>query len=418
MLEGLQTRLPATRHRDFRALWGGGACSSISLWTLLLGNAWIVYKLSNSSFWVGVATFASMSPYLVAPVGGMIADRLERRFLVRATRVATFGVTAVLFLLAFTNVLEVWMVVVMAFVQGAVRAVEIPADQSLLANVVPAEDLANAVTLTTMSQQGSRAVGPLLAGPLLATIGVEGAYAISAIFALLAFVSVRRVQTSSRGGIVSLGDVVENLRGGVTYIRRTPAVLAIFALVFAHCSLTMSFDAMLPGFAETELHSPSGGFTLMTFGVGIGALIGTFVLAMTTGTRRGPLLLGTSVVSGLSPLVMAVAMSLAPAAVGAVLMGSSQAMFMALTAVLLQEVVPDAVRGRVMSLYLMSAGGIMAVMNLGFGTMADRAGAPMLFLLPGLAFVAVTGASVLTPQLRRIYRTGRAAELVPATVPA
>ena len=413
MFARLLVRLPATRHRDFRALWGGGACSSISLWTLLLGNAWIVYKISDSSFWVGVSTFASMSPYLLAPLGGMVADRLERRFLVRATRVATFAVTVGLFLLAFANVLEVWMVVAMAFAQGVVRAVEIPADQSLLANVVPPQDLANAVALTSMSQQGSRAVGPLLAGPLLATVGVQGAYAVSAIFALLAFMSVRRVQTSSRGGIVSLGDVTENLRIGLTYIRNTPAVLAIFALVFAHCSLTMSFDAMLPGFAETELHSPSGGFTLMTLGVGVGALIGTFVLAMTTGAGRGPLLLATAFASGLSPLVMALAMSLAPAAAGAVLMGSSQAMFIALSAILLQEVVPDAVRGRVMSLYLMSAGGIMAVMNLGFGTLADRTGAPVLFLIPGLAFVAITGASLLTPQLRRIYRTGRAAELAP-----
>lgn len=413
MLTQLVVRLPATRHRDFRALWGGGACSSISLWTLLLGNAWIVYKISNSSFWVGVSTFASMSPYLVAPLGGMVADRLERRFLVRATRVATFAVTAGLFLLAFADVLEVWMVVTMAFAQGIVRAVEIPADQALLANVVPAKDLANAVALTSMSQQGSRAVGPLLAGPLLAWVGVEGAYAVSAIFALLAFTSVRQVQTSSRGGIVSLGDVAENLRVGLAYIRATPAVLAIFALVFAHCSLTMSFDAMLPGFAETKLHSPSGGFTLMTLGVGIGALIGTFVLAMTTGSRRGPLLLATALASGLSPLVMAIAMSLAPAAAGALLMGSSQAMFMALSAVLLQEVVPDAVRGRVMSLYLMSAGGIMAVMNLGFGTLADRTGAPMLFMIPGLVFVLITGYSLFTPQLRRIYRTGRAAELAP-----
>ena len=413
MFARLLVRLPATRHRDFRALWGGGACSSISLWTSLLGNAWIVYKISDSSFWVGVSTFASMSPYLLAPLGGMVADRLERRFLVRATRVATFAVTVSLFLLAFADVLEVWMVVAMAFAQGVARAVEIPADQSLLANVVPPQDLANAVALTSMSQQGSRAVGPLLAGPLLATVGVQGAYAVSAIFALLAFTSVRRVQTSSRGGIVSLGDVVENLRVGLVYIRATPAVLAIFALVFAHCSLTMSFDAMLPGFAETELHSPSGGFTLMTLGVGVGALIGTFVLAMTTGAGRGPLLLATAFASGLSPLVMALAMSLAPAAAGAVLMGSSQAMFMALSAILLQEVVPDAVRGRVMSLYLMSAGGIMAVMNLGFGTLADRTGAPVLFLIPGLAFVAITGASLLTPQLRRIYRTGRAAELAP-----
>lgn len=408
-------RLPALRHRDFRALWIGSACSSISLWTLLLGNAWIVYKLSDSSLWVGVSTFASMSPYLVAPLGGMVADRAERRILVRVTRLATFGVTITLAALAVTDVIEVWMVVSLAFVQGVIRSVEIPSDQALLANVVPVSDLGNAVALTSTTQHGSRAAGPLLAGPLLATIGVEGAYGISALFALLSFSSVRRVSVSSRGGVTRLRDVGQNMREGMAYIGRTPEVAAIFILVFAHCSLTMSFDAMLPGFAETRLHSPSGGFTIMTFGVGVGALVGTFALAMTTGTGRGPLLFWTAMASGISPMLMAGSHHVPHAAVGAILMGSSQAMFMALSAVLLQEVVPDDIRGRVMSLYLMSAGGVMAFMNLGFGAMADRTGAPMLFFLPGAAFVMITLASLATgPYLRRIYRTGTAA--APAAV--
>lgn len=119
-------RLPATRHRDFRALWGGTTCSSISLWTLLLGNAWIVYRLSDSSFWVGVSTFASMSPFLLAPFGGVIADRFERRVLVHVTRVGAFATTCSLLGLAATDVIEVWMVVAVAFVQGVVRAIEIP----------------------------------------------------------------------------------------------------------------------------------------------------------------------------------------------------------------------------------------------------------------------------------------------------
>lgn len=409
-MSGVTARLPALRHRDFRALWIGSACSSISLWTLLLGNAWIVYKLSDSSLWVGVSTFASMSPYLVAPLGGMVADRAERRILVRSTRLATFGVTATLAVLAITDVIAVWMVVSLAFVQGIIRSVEIPSDQALLANVVPAGDLGNAVALTSTTQHGSRAAGPLLAGPLLATIGVEGAYGISALFALLSFSSVRRVRVSSRGGVTRLRDVGENMREGMAYIGRTPEVAAIFVLVFAHCSLTMSFDAMLPGFAETRLHSPSGGFTIMTFGVGAGALVGTFILAVTTGGQRGTLLLGTALVSGISPMLMAGSHHVPHAAVGAILMGSSQAMFMALSAVLLQEVVPDDIRGRVMSLYLMSAGGVMAFMNLAFGALADRTGAPVLFFLPGAAFVVITMGSLVTgPHLRRIYRTGTAA---------
>jgi MFS family permease len=411
--------LPAASHRDFRALWGGSACSSISLWTLLLGNGYIVYKLSDSSFWVGVATFASMSPFLLAPFGGTIADRLERRLLVQLTRIGAFTTTVVLFTLAVTGVLEVWMVIAVALFQGLVRAVELPSDQALLANVVPPEDLGNAVALQSMTQHGSRAVGPVLAGPLLATIGVQGAYGVAAVFSLLAFTSVRQVQTSSRGGVSTLGDVVENLREAASYIRSAPPVAALFLLVVAHCSLTMSFDAMLPGFAETSLHSPSGAFTLMTLGVGVGALTGTFILAVVSFGRRGRLLFVTAVASGVSPLLMSVSMSVAAAAGSAILMGLSQAMFMAVTAMLLQEVVPDAIRGRVMSLYLMSAGGIMAFANLAFGSAADRWGAPALFFAPGMAFLVIVAVTAVAgPHLKRIYRTGFIGEPVPADAAA
>ena len=400
-------RLPATQHRDFRALWGGTACSSVSLWTMLLGNAWIVYKLSNSSFWVGVSTFASMSPYLMAPIGGVIADRFERRLLVRVTRIGAFTTTMALFILAATDVIAVWMVVSVALIQGIVRAIEIPSDQALLANVVPADHLANAVSLSTMTQQGSRAAGPLLSAPLLATVGVEGAYAIAALFALLAFTSVRRVETRSRGGVQSLTQVYSNLLDGLAYVRSTTPVLLVFGLVAAHCALTMSFDAMLPGFAEDHLHSSSTGFTMMTFGVGAGALIATFALAVWPGQQRGTLLLWTGIASGVSPILMAMSMSMAPAVGSAVLMGSSQALFMALVSILLQEVVPDTMRGRVMSLYLMSAGGIMAFANLGFATAADRLGAPMLLLVPGAVFAVIVLASrIAASDLRTIYRKG------------
>lgn len=406
-MNSVQRRLPATQHRNFRALWLGSACSSTSLWTLLLANAWIVYKLSNSSFWVGVSTFASMAPYLVAPVGGMIADRFERRVLVQVTRLLTLSIALTLFTLAITDVIAVWMVVGLAFVQGIIRSVEIPGDQSLLANVVPKGDLGNAVVLTSTTQLGSRAMGPLIAGPFLATVGVQGAYGVSAVFVFFSFLAVRRVSISSRGGVVSLRDVVKNVGEGLSYVRHTPPVLAMFVLVFFHCSLTMSFDAMLPGFAETELHTASSGFTIMTFGVGAGALVGTFILAIGTGFRRGPLLFAAAIVSGLAPVLMGLSMQLFSAAISATIMGASQAMFMALSAVMLQEVIPDDVRGRVMSLYLMTAGGIMAFMNLGFGALADDVGAPMLFALPGLTFVVITLISVFAGRnLRYIYRNG------------
>ncbi len=414
--DGVVRHMPATRYHDFRALWGASTASSIALWTLLLGNAWVVYELSGSSLWVGVATFAGMAPYFVAPLAGVLADKVERRNLARWSRLAALLTTLLLFGLALGDAIVVWIVVVMAFVQGMIRSVQTSADQALIASVVPPAELGNAIALTTMSQQGSRAVGPILAGPLLATIGVQGAYGIGVVFSLLALMAMTSVRTTSYGGVASFAHVGSSLLESIRYVRHNGPVRAVFLLVVAHCSLTMSFDAMLPGFAETELHAASGAFTVMTLGVGVGALVGTFILSVVTGLRRGPLFLAMAIGSGISPIAMAFSMHLGPATASAIAMGSTQAMFMALAAMLLQEVIPDAMRGRVMSLYLMSAGGIMAIANLGFATLADHWGAPVLFWIPGTAFVAMVLGSLGRPHLRRVYRTGE----MPATpgVPA
>lgn len=405
--------MPAMRHPDFRALWGGTASSSIALWTLLLGNTWAVKHLDGSNVTVGLTIFASMSAFILAPFGGVIADRFDRRILVRSTRLAAFAITAVLFLITVLGGLEVWIVLALALAQGVVRAVELPSDQALIAAVVPKEDLANAIMLNNTTQLGARAAGPLLSAPLLTTVGAEGAYAIAAVFTLVAFTSMRRVRQSSFGGVSSLSQVVRNLGEGIGYIRRTPPVRAVVTIVVAHCALTMAFDGMLPGFAEHELHDVDI-FPLMNFGVGLGALLGSGFLALSATKQRGLIYLITGVVSAVSGSLMAISTNIPAALVSTVLMGSSQAMFMALSAVLVQEVVPDAVRGRVMSFYAMSAGGLMAVANLLFAWMADRVEIPLLFALPGLVFGIILLATLLPGMtLRRVYRTG-AVSLEPA----
>jgi MFS family permease len=215
------------------------------------------------------------------------------------------------------------------------------------------------------------------------------------------------VRTRSRGGIARFADVRHSLGQGLRYISGTAPMLAIFMLVVAHCVLTMSFDAMLPGFAEHSLHESSRGFTAMTMGIGVGALVGTFSLAFLAG-QRGRVYLITGFVSGLSPLLMAASSTLLAAFGAALLMGASQVMFMALTAVFIQAAVPDAIRGRVMSFYLMSAGGLMAVANLGFGAAADRFGAPVLFVVPGIFFTVIMAATLISAgHLQRLYRTGQ-----------
>jgi len=146
---------------------------------------------------------------------------------------------------------------------------------------------------------------------------------------------------------------------------------------------------------------------MMLVGTGVGAFLATAVLSFTIGRRRGLVLLLTGLVSGLSPVLLSFSTEMPAAVGGATVMGESQAVFMAVSAVLLQEVVPDDVRGRVMSFYLMSAGGGMALANLGFASLADLFGAPALLLVPGLAFVALLGGSGIgASSLRSIIRRG------------
>lgn len=401
--------LPATAFRDFNFLWLAATSSAIALWTNLLGNAWVVFKLSDSSGWVAVAVFASMVPFLLAPIGGVIADRFERRGLLSSTRGIAFLGSVALFVFALTGLISVWLVVLVAFLLGVVRSVETPSEQALAANTVSHDALASAITLTTTTRLGSRAVGPILAGPLLATVGVEGAYGVAAVFALFGFLFTLPVKTRSFGGVTAGTSVVEGFVQGVTYVRNSRPVFAIMLLTMLHCALTMSFDSMLPGYAEHHLHDPDLGFTMLSLGVGIGAFTGSLALSFSGKKGRGTIYLATAIISGLSPSLLFFFSTTPSAATAAAVMGASQAVTMALSGVLLQEIVDDKVRGRVMSLYLMSAGGIMAFGNLGLGALADFTGAPILFLIPGLAFSAIVLASIpVSSNLRRVYGTGSA----------
>ncbi len=396
---------PALSSRDARWLLLGTAGSAMALWTLVLTNAWVVFELSDSSALVGVTTFAGMFPFLLSPLGGTVADAVERRKLLVVLRLLLVGVSAALLLLAALGALSVPLVLGLVFLQGVVRSVEMPAEQAHLANLVPPDRLGNAVTLHTTVRLGSRAVGPLAAGPFLATTGPVGAYAVAVVTALLGLAGVAAVWTRSRGGVTELAAVARNLREGLAFVVHTPFLRALFLFVVAHCVLTMSFDAMLPAFADVYLHEGSAGLSVMTVGVGSGAFAGTLLLAgfSAPGRVRGMLFLATAVLSGAAPLLMAASETLWAAAGSAVAMGSSQAMFMALASVLVQEACDDAVRGRVMSLFLMSAGGLMAVANLAFGSIADIVGIRALFAVPALAFLAIVAVSTLIGSLRAAY---------------
>lgn len=404
-----QAIFASLRHRDYRMLWLGNIMAGGSQWAMMVGRAWLVFDLSDSALSVAFVTFSAFfGSFIMVPLGGVLADRFDRRNLLIYSMLVPCLVNIVLAVITLTEVVMVWHVVALSFAANLTRSVGIPANRALIPNLVPKDDLLNAVALSNVALRGPRLVGPLMAAPLLATTGVEGVFIAAATFYALSALQLLRVRRPRQEPMGYTQGVLGNLAEGVRYLKQRPAVALLIALVAAHCGLTMSFDPLLPTFAEDELGAGGDVFSYIFMAVGAGGLAGTLMVGAVRGERpKGQLLLATGLLSGLTPMAMAFATTLPMAILSSAAMGASQATFMALTEAVIQAAVPDWVRGRVMGIYFMVAVGVMAWAALLNGYMADIWGAPTMFFVPGLLFLVVMVTSgAVRPSLRRVYRTG------------
>ncbi len=406
----LLLRLPAFQSPDYRRLFVSFFCASASRWALMLAQSWLVFDLSDSSFAVGLVFFAgSVQFVIVGPFAGAIADRTDRRQLAIIALLLSLVCTLVLTVLAIANVIEVWHVVILAVVQGWGQATAMPAQRALLANLVPPEHLMNAVALGGITMHGSRIAGPLFGGVLLVTLGAGSVFLLSAAILLVAIASLVRVEYRSAPTNESAGiqAVIADVGQGFIHIWNDTRLRLVIGFVIFHCSFTMAFNALLPRLA-TDLGGGSSTFSALVMGVGAGAIVGTLTISMVRDqAAQGRALAIVGIGSGLAMLVMGLANSPTIAVIGAVLAGGTQATYMAISQMLLQAIVPDALRGRVLAIYAMMAAGHMSMINLGFGAFADSVGVRSLMVVPGLLWVILFLISaLLMSDLRHVLRYG------------
>ncbi len=400
--------LPALRYRDYRFLWLSSLSSGAAAWALIVARGWLVYDISGSSIWVGLATFSAMIPmFVMPPVAGFLADRLERRVLLTWVYALQILNNLVLAVLALTGVIEIWHIVLLSFLNGSVRATQMPVTQALLPNVVPKANLLNAITLNASTVHGSRLFGAALIAPLLIGAGAGGAFILTTGLYAAALLFSLAIRTASKGEMERDKSALHNFFAGVRFIYGHPTILPLMIVVFLHCCLTMSFESLLPVISDEQLGGGDGGFSYLMMAVGAGALVGVLGLSLIDRAQtRGRLLVVTGLVSGIAPIGLALSSAMPLALVSAAGMGAAQSGFMALTAVFIQAEVPDAIRGRVMSVYLWHIGGMMASFNLMNGALADVVGAPVLLIVPGIIFAVVVPVSVLRLSLRQLYSRG------------
>jgi len=382
------TTLRALRHRNFQLFFSGQLISLTGTWMQSVAQAWLVYRMTKSALLLGSVGFASQIPvFLFAPFGGITADRVNRQRLVIATQTCSMILAGILAWLTRSGHIQVWHIFLLAGLLGVVNAFDIPGRQSFLIDMVGKEDLMNAIALNSSMFNGARVVGPAVAGILVSRIG-EGwcfeANAISYIAVLigLLLMNVRSVpRKSSRSPIE---DIIEGFR----WVNRTKIIRSLLFLIGLVSLVGMPYTVLMPVFADKILHGGARGLGILMGATGVGALFGALTLAAKTGIKGlGRWVTITCATLGISLFLFSFSTSFWLSAALLLPCGYSMMLQMACSNTLIQTIVPDHLRGRVMSLYSMMFMGMAPFGAFFGGALANRIGAPMTVAVGGIACV-------------------------------
>lgn len=393
------------KYADYRTMWIATTCSGAAAWALIVIRGYLAYELTEASLWVGIITFAAMFPRVFStPFVGYLADRFDRKMLLRWIFGLNFAHNILLGFLVMNGMAGPWVLTFLALFNGTLRAGQMTVSQALIPNLVPREHLLNALALNQATQQGSRLFGPLAILPLLAFVNLEAAFWFCSVFYLIGFIQMSRVGTESTGVIDSSRSFWSNLIAGFEYIYTNPRLLALVLLVVAHCAFTMSYESILPAISETKLGAGEVGVTYLMGGVGAGALISSIFLAGVRGApARGKLFLLFGLLSAAAPILLGFSTLREVSIVATVLIGATQAGFMTISHTNIQTLTDDSVRGRVAGVYSVHVGGSMAIANMIGAALSDVFTASAVMIAGGVLLLATIALSFGSSTLRRFY---------------
>jgi MFS family permease len=382
------TALRALRHRNFQLFFSGQLISLIGTWMQTVAQAWLVYRMTKSALLLGSVGFASQIPvFLVAPLGGITADRVNRQRLVIATQTASMILAGILAWLTLSGRVQVWHIFVLAALLGVVNSFDIPGRQSFLVDMVGKEDLMNAIALNSSMFNGARVIGPAIAGILVAKIGEGWCFAANSLsyVAVIVGLILMNVRCAPRR---SKHSPLEDITEGFRWVNRTKVIRALLLLLGLISLVGMPYTVLMPIFADQILHGGARGLGILMGATGVGALFGALTLAAKTGVKG----LGRWVAFacgsfGGSLFLFSFSRSFWFSVVLLLPAGYSMMLQMACSNTLVQTMVPDHLRGRVMSVYSMMFMGMAPFGAFFGGALAHRVGAPITVAAGGVACV-------------------------------
>jgi MFS family permease len=381
----------ALRHRNFRLFFSGQSVSLIGTWITRIATSWLVYRLTHSAMLLGLVGFCGQIPtLLLAPVAGVLVDRWDRHRILIWTQVMSALQSLALAVLALTGTITVEWVLVLQVVQGLINAFDTPARQAFVIHMVDdREDLPNAIALNSTMVNGSRIIGPSIGGIIIAAVGEGWCFmidAISYVAVIASLLAMRLPPLPRRGGG---GAIFKELRTGFQYVTRFMPVRTALLLLALVSLMGMPYTVLMPMIATQTLHGGAHTLGFLMTASGLGAVGGALYLA----SRRSVLGLGRVMVLatlafGIGLVGFSQARSLWAALLVLPVVGAGMMIEMASTNTILQTIVEEELRGRVMAFYTMAFLGTAPIGSLLAGIVANRVGASPTILLGGVACIA------------------------------
>jgi MFS family permease len=395
----MRRMLVAFTYRDFRVQWLGACTSSIGTWMQIVAQNWLVLSLTNSAFFLGLDAFLQQLPIILFTlIGGVLADRRDRRRTLLASQYVQMATSGTLALLMFLHVVQVWHILLLSFTTGVAQSFGGPAYQSLVPSLVDKKDLPNAVALNSIQFNLARVLGPLLFGATLTVFtkwGYSEPQAMNACFLLnslsflvviytLMALHVKHIPPAPSKGMRN------ELQGGLSYVRDNHSLVALIVLAATTTFLGFSVLTFLPLFARRVFHEGAGTYShLMAFS-GAGSILGALIVAWLGKFKRmGLAALSVQALYGILIVGFAASRMLWLSDVLLFLTGAALMVVFSTVTSLVQLIAPNEMRGRVMSIYMLAFRGGMPLGSLVSGYLATFIGAPIVIGINGVLLVVV-----------------------------
>lgn len=395
----------ALKHRNYRLWFIGQLTSLVGTWMQNIAQPWLVYQMTGSPLYLGIVSFAPAIPALTLTLwAGVIVDRLPKRNLLVMTQTVLMLSAFTLAADYFLGWVQPWHVVILALVNGTVQALDAPTRQAIVVDMVGREDLMNGIALNSAMFNSARILGPSIAGIVLALVGPGWCFVLNGISFIAVIAGLLMMQFPTFVPKLRTGSSIAQLREGLSYIRHHETIRSLIMLVAVANLFAMGYSALLPAFAQDVLHAGELGLGMMMTAIGAGALTGALLLAsLGNSWRKGMLLTVGNLFFPIMILCFAFSQWLPLSLVFLVGAGFGFMTQNATANTLVQAIVPDELRGRVMSVYMLVFQGFFPIGSLIAGSIAQRFGIPLGAIFGGSIALAFSLFQIWrVPHIRRL----------------